>query len=93
MEEQAITNFYLKMTEEPPVPPKPVPVPDPGSGVIENMILTGDYFGLLVLILLVICLCVVLFFLVRVCVRAIRGKDNNNKSGVSEMAKHKKEEQ
>lgn len=65
MEEQAITNFYLKMMEEPPDPVEPVPVPDPGSCFIGNIVQTGDFYAFLILILFLFCLFIVLFFLVR----------------------------
>lgn len=61
--------------EEPPDPVEPVPVPNPGSGFIGNIIQTGDFFGFLVLILFLFCLCIVLFFLARAWILTIRRKN------------------
>ena len=90
MEEQAITNFYLKTIEEPPVPPEPVPVPDHGSGFVGNMIQTGDFLGLLILVLFVFCLCIVLFFLMRAWILAIRRKGNKKIYQIQEDMKKRR---
>lgn len=76
MEEQALTEVFLKLEEDPPIPPGPTPDPTPPVNPLDIIggAQTGDPFSIIIIICLSLVALIITYFLVRTIKNVIRKK-------------------